>query len=767
MRTIPPPLVCLLALAAPARADDRSGAQIYKEMCARCHGATGEGTKKYEHKLAGDWSVKRLADVIDRTMPEDDPEKLDAAGSKKVAEYMYEAFYSPVAQAKLNPPRVELARLTVKQYRSAVADLVGSFRPVVKLDEARGLRGEYFNARNFRGGSKLIDRVDPGVNFDFRTVGPEVPDGKTQFDPQQFSIRWEGSLIVPETGPYEIIVRTDHAARLWLNNEKQAFLDRWVKSGSDTEFRASIFLLAGRAYPLRLEFSKAKQGVNDAKKKKDPPPRPAFVALAWKRPNRADELIPARFLTPTKAPEVAVIDTSFPPDDRSFGWERGTTVSREWDAATTIAAIEAAGYVAARLPELAGVSEDDAERVKKLRDFAGEFAARAFRRPLTDDERRLFIDRQFETARSPEEAVKQVVLLVLKSPRFLFPEASGAPEPYAVAARLALVLWDSSPDRELLDAAAAGKLGTRAGVAAQAERMLADPRAKAKLREFLLAWLKVDQPKDLAKDANRFPDFDSRLAADLRTSLELFLDDVLWGESSDFRRLLLSDELHLNGWLARYYGAAGEDEDPDAPFKKVKLEPGQRAGVLTHPYLLASLAYTTESSPIHRGVFVGRGLLGMPIKPPVDAFTPLSADLHPKLTTRERVTLQTKPAACATCHDVMNPLGFALEHFDAVGRYREKENAKPVDATGRYETRNGEVVTFSNAKELAKFLAESPEVHTAFVTQMFHHLVKQSVRAYSVNRPEELRKTFSENGFDLRKLVVEIAVTAAMERRKN
>jgi len=164
-------------------------------------------------------------------------------------------------------------------------------------------------------------------------------------------------------------------------------------------------------------------------------------------------------------------------------------------------------------------------------------------------------------------------------------------------------------------------------------------------------------------------------------------------------------------------------------------------------------------------VFVGRGLLGLPIRPPMDAFTPLPADLHPNLTTRERVSLQTKPAACVTCHGVMNPLGFSLENFDAVGRYREKEREKPVDASGSYETRAGDTVRFTGAKELAKFLADSPEVHAAFMTQLFHHLVKQPVRAYGLNRPEELRKTFSENGFSVRKLVVEMAVTAAMPRR--
>lgn len=761
----------LLALAAAlfpnvALGDEPTGQQLYKSNCARCHGATGEGTQKAPQPLAGDKGVKRLALVIDHTMPEDDPDKLDRAESTRVAEYIHDAFYSPVAQARLNPPRVELSRLTVKQYRNSVADLVGGFRPSGKVDDAKhGLRGEYFNARNFQNNKRLIDRTDSEVDFDFGTTGPAPGENmKGSFDPHQFSIRWEGSVLAPESGTYEFVVKTEHALRLWVNDARKPLIDGWVKSGSDTEFRASLPLLAGRAYTVRLEFSKAKQGVDDTKKNPNPPAKKASIALLWKRPHAADEIIPARHLRPARSPEVMVVEAAFPPDDRSFGWERGTTVSKEWEAATTEGAIEVATYVTARLPELANVPDGGKDRGPKLRDFCRRFAERAFRRPLTDDEKKLFIDRQFETVPDPNAAVKRVVLLVLKSPRFLYPDSGTAPGQFAVASRLALVLWDSLPDQALLDAAAADKLGTKDEVARQAERMLADPRAKAKVREFLLAWLKLDQAKDLVKDAKRYPGFDAALAADLRTSLELFLDDVIWGEGSDFRKLLLADELYLNERLATFYGAElGEDADG---FTKVKFEADRRAGVLTHPYLLSALAYTGESSPIHRGLFVGRGLLGIPIRPPQEAFPPFGADLHPKLTTRERVSLQTKPSACATCHGVMNPLGFALEHFDTVGRYREQDHGKPVDSAGHYDTRAGDTAKFAGAKELARFLAASPEVHTAFATHLFHNLVKQSVRAYGVNRPEELRKSFSENAFSVRKLVVEIAVTAATKPPK-
>src|SRR5258708_3932932 len=120
-------LVALALVAPVVRAEEtRTGEQIYKAMCARCHGAKGEGSKKYEAPLTGDKSLPQLTAVIKRTMREGEPEKLDAEGAKRVAAFVYDAFYSPPAQAKLNPPRIELSRLTVKQYRNSVADLVGS-----------------------------------------------------------------------------------------------------------------------------------------------------------------------------------------------------------------------------------------------------------------------------------------------------------------------------------------------------------------------------------------------------------------------------------------------------------------------------------------------------------------------------------------------------------------------------------------------------------------------------------------------------------------
>src|SRR5262249_2635166 len=159
--------------------------------------------------------------------------------------------------------------------------------------------------------------------------------------------------------------------------------------------------------------------------------------------------------------------------------------------------------------------------------------------------------------------------------------------------------------------------------------------------------------------------------------------------------LLLADSLYLNGRLGQFYGA---DLPAGAPFQKVTLKQGPRAGVLSHPYLLATFAYTSTSSPIHRGVFVARSVLGVSLRPPPEAFTPLAPDLHPQLTTRERVILQTSPQSCQTCHGVINALGFPLENFDAAGRFRAMEKGRPIDATGSYRTRGGEAVRFAGLR---------------------------------------------------------------------
>lgn len=764
-----------------SQAADLPGDKVYRRLCAKCHGLQGEGVNEhYPDTLTGDWSIDELSKYIDESMPLDDPDQCSAEESKLVATYMHEAFYSPIAQARIRPPRIELARLTVHQYQHTLADLIGSFRGKSHWGVEHGLKGEYFKSRRYRNEDRVFERVDSTVKFDFGEESPE----KGKIEPAEFAIRWQGSVFAPETGVYEFLLQSDNGSRLWINNNETPLVDAWVQSGTDLERGESIRLIGGRAYPLKLEMFKSKE----AKEKR------AGIRLKWRLPHRASEVIPSRFLYTHRVNETFILQTPFPPDDRSEGYERGNSITKEWEQASTDAALEVVGYLSQHFKDLIGGRFESNERASLLRVFCLQFAERAFRRPLSEEERELFVDRHFVAVEGQQansetpvaenlekdkqtsdevqrsivnarilNAAKRSLILILKSPRFLFREiGSQVGDPFDVASRLSYAMWDSLPDEKLMQLAATRELLKEDRVRLEAERMLADPRARAKLREFFLLWLRVEHLTDISKDSRNYPDFSPSVLSDLRSSLDLFLDDVLDHPLADFRDLFLSDTVYLNGNLAAFYDV---DLPLDAEFQRIPLDADNRAGVLTHPYLMSGFAYTSASSPIHRGVFLARSVLGRLLRPPPEAVPPLSPDLHAGLTTRERVALQTQAASCQTCHGMINPLGFTLESFDAVGRFRREELSKVIDSTGTYRTRSGELKEFSNARELAKFLVETEETQLAIVSQMFHHLVKQPILAYGVDTPVKLRDVFHQNQWNLRKLMVEIVVKAALTER--
>ncbi|MDA1159672.1 MAG: DUF1592 domain-containing protein [Planctomycetota bacterium] len=732
-------------------ADEHPGKAIYAKLCASCHGASGEGTvDNYPQRLAGDRPLSDLARVITETMPEGESDECIGDDAKAVADYIYNAFYSPVAQARIRPPRVALAHLTNTQYRNAVADLIGQFRGGRTIDGKRGLQAEYFASGRFQRGKELdFNRVDPLVDFDF---GEDVPVDSKFTKKSEFSIRWQGSVIAPETGDYEFIIRTDNGFQFWLNHSQIPFIDGKVRSGNDAEHRKTMFLIGGRPYPLRLDFFKFNG-------------KSAKIRLHWKAPHKTEEAIPERFLTPTRYAEVLTVETPFPPDDRSEGYIRGTTVSKEWDAATTSAAIEVAAKVFDDLDRLSGSRPDKDDRSAKLRSFCERLVERAIRRPLTEDQKQLYIERQFEKTENDETAVRRVVMLALKSPRFLYREIGGENDSFDVASRLSFALWDCPPDNQLWNGASGNSLDSRDKIARAASRMVDDPRTKTKLREFFYYWLKLDHLIDLSKDPEQFAGFDQALISDLRTSLELTIDEFIAQEKPDFRQLLLSNETFLNDRLATFYGAkvATETESSNDVFQKVAFEPEVRSGILSHPFLMSGFAYHQVSSPIHRGVFLSRSVLGRSLKPPAIAVTPVPPDLHPDLTTRQRVAMQTSDVFCRSCHEMINPLGYALENFDAAGRFRKQEKNKNIDASGFYLQQSGEVAEFNGAKELGSFLSGSDEVHLAFVEQLFQHTVKQPVQAYGSDQKEKLRNLFAQSGFNINTLLAEIATVAAFD----
>jgi hypothetical protein len=197
-------------------------------------------------------------------------------------------------------------------------------------------------------------------------------------------------------------------------------------------------------------------------------------------------------------------------------------------------------------------------------------------------------------------------------------------------------------------------------------------------------------------------------------------------------------------------------------WQKIYVDPKIRSGILTHPYLMAGFAYQKSSSPIHRGVFLARKVLGRHLPNPPVAVAALDESIDPNLTTRERVLLQTKPESCQVCHTLINSLGFSLENYDAVGRFRDREKDKAIDASGLYRSTSGDETRFTGPRELAQFVAEHHDAREAFVEQLFHQTNQQPVYAYGTKRLEELTSAFAAQNFSIRSSFVHCAVIGAL-----
>ena len=255
------------------------------------------------------------------------------------------------------------------------------------------------------------------------------------------------------------------------------------------------------------------------------------------------------------------------------------------------------------------------------------------------------------------------------------------------------------------------------------------------------------------------------MVADLRKSLDAFLHEVTWSDQSSFRELLLADWTFTSDRLEKFYGETWRPADKNGPSLRRSVPDPHRVGVLNHPLLMSKLSYYENSSPIHRGVFLYRKVLGRVLRPPNAAFSPLNPDLHPKLTTRERVEMQTGEVNCQVCHAKINALGFSLENLDPVGRFRDQDNGSRVDASGSYMTRDGKEASFTGPRELATFLADSEDCHRAFVDSCFEYFAKQPIAAYGPETLERLTKSFQDSEFNMRELIIAIAVTVASQTR--
>ncbi len=344
------------------------------------------------------------------------------------------------------------------------------------------------------------------------------------------------------------------------------------------------------------------------------------------------------------------------------------------------------------------------------RELVGVFTRRAWRRPVTPTELDRLM-RLFDSARRDgenfEASVKHTLTAVLVSPHFLF-RGELQPEPnnparvhpvdeWALASRLSYFLWSSLPDDELFALAERKKL--RKNLPTQVQRMLRDPKAKALTENFAGQWLQLRMLELIDPDRKEFPDFSDDLRRAMRTETERFFEHIIREDRpvSDF---LLADYTFLNETLARHYGIPGVTGDE---FVKVSLQGSPRQGVLTQGSILTLTSNPTRTSPVKRGKWVLENVLATPPPPPPPGVPALEGQAQLTGTLRQRMEQHRENAVCSSCHEKMDAIGFGFEHFDGIGRYREKDGRNLVEPAG--ELAAGQ--KFADHRELNGLLANA------------------------------------------------------------
>jgi len=368
------------------------------------------------------------------------------------------------------------------------------------------------------------------------------------------------------------------------------------------------------------------------------------------------------------------------------------------------------------------------------RGIVAAFMQRAYRRPVEPAE----VDRVMKLydfakgdGQNPQDSLRLALKAVLVSPKFLFrgevrpdpnnPKAMHEVDEYALASRLSYFLWSSMPDDELLHLAAAKKL--RANLEQQVTRMLASPRSAAFVENFAGQWLQLRNLVNLAPDKLMFKDFDDSLRRDMKRETELLFADILHQDKSVLQ-FLTADYTFLNGRLARFYGM---DSNSGDEFVKVSLAGTPRRGVLTQGSILTLTSNPTRTSPVKRGKFVLENLLGTPPPPPPPNVPNLDEEAKTLGgTLRHQMEMHRQNPVCASCHAQMDPIGFGLENFDAIGKWRDKDGATTVGAQGQLRT--GE--TFKTAAELIDILANRDRAD-------FEHCLAEKMLTYALGRGVE------------------------------
>jgi hypothetical protein len=430
---------------------------------------------------------------------------------------------------------------------------------------------------------------------------------------------------------------------------------------------------------------------------------------------------------------------------------------------------------------------------EQSREVLERFASRAYRRPATADEVNRLVklaDAAMARGDKWEAAMQMAMTAVLASPKFLFRvelddrPTNNEPRPldeYQLASRLSYFLWASMPDQELF--ALAAKKQLTANLDAQVKRMLKDSKANTLIDSFAMQWLQLERLKNFQPDPKQFPKFDDKLKAAMLEETKLFLRDIL-KEDRSILTIIDADYTYVNPILGNHYGmadtagnlwstdpkkkiAGGKQWNWSKPdeFVKVSTAGTPRGGILTQASVLAVTSNPTRTSPVKRGKWVLEQLLGTPPPPPPPDVPELEKDGKALSagTLRQRMELHRKNVACANCHAKMDPLGFGLENFDAVGAFRTKDGESNLDVSG--ELPDGQ--KFQGPEELRKILLGKKDLFAKCLTEkLLTYALGRGLEFYDKRAVDKITEGLAKNDYKISALVSEIARSDPFTKRR-
>jgi len=406
--------------------------------------------------------------------------------------------------------------------------------------------------------------------------------------------------------------------------------------------------------------------------------------------------------------------------------------------------------------------------------FIQSWVPRAYRRALAAGEADalLALEKSVTSGDTFSSGIAAVIEAVLQSPDFLYRPEFGVADAAAptlrrpsgdeMATRLSYLFWGSPPDDALRAAAASGELVTSDGILKSAKRLVEADKAHGVVKFFFDSLLPITTLTDQTRDATKYPAFSAQVGSYMRTETETFLDNQIFAEKGSWPSVFTADYTFVNEALAKFYGIAGVT---GSAFQKVKLDTSQRRGLLTQGAIMTGTTVTNSTNPVLRGSFILNKLMCMNISLPSDpailALVSVPVDVT-GATARERYTAHSKQAVCQGCHRLIDPVGFALENYDAVGQYRTTENNAPIDASGKLPSASANV---TGAVQLAQQLADSEQAQQCFA----QHWVEYGYGRTLHGTPEDLclqekiNAAFKASGYNVKQLLLDLTQTSAFQ----